>query len=280
MRRIQDMKKAIVLAAMGLALVSAAGCSGGKEENKLETIKEKGVLVMATSPDFAPYEFQDVSSGETKYLGAEIELGKYIAEQMGVELQLEAMDFSAVEAAISTGKVDIAISGFAKTPEREENMGLSNYYRAESSDGKDQGLLVLKEKADQYQTAEDFAGKKVAAQNGALQQNLVMEQLPDAQMEVITSINDGIMMLTTGKVDAVAVADAVGESYTENYPELAMADFYFEYESQGNVVAVTKGQDELLAEVNRIIDDVMEKGLYKQWWDEAVEQANALGLTQ
>ena len=274
------MKKAIVLAVMGLALVSAAGCSGSKEENKLETIKEKGVLVMATSPDFAPYEFQDVSSGETKYLGAEIELGKYIAEQMGVELQLEAMDFSAVEAAISTGKVDIAISGFAKTPEREENMGLSHYYRAESSDGKDQGLLVLKENADQYQTAEDFAGKKVAAQNGALQQNLVTEQLPDAQMEVITSINDGIMMLTTGKVDAVAVADAVGESYTENYPELAMADFYFEYESQGNVVAVTKGQDELLAEINRIIDDVMDKGLYKQWWDEAVEQANALGLTQ
>lgn len=274
------MKKAIALAAIGLALVSAAGCSGGKEENKLETIKEKGVLVMATSPDFAPYEFQDVSSGETKYLGAEIELGKYIAEQMGVELQLEAMDFSAVEAAISTGKVDIAISGFAKTPEREENMGLSNYYRAESSDGKDQGLLVLKGKADQFKTAEDFSGKKVAAQNGALQQNLVTEQLPDAEMEVITSINDGIMMLTTGKIDAVAVADAVGESYVENYPELAMSDFYFEYESQGNVVAVTKGQDELLAEVNRIIDDVNEKGLYKQWWDEAVEQANALGLTQ
>ena len=46
------------------------------------------------------------------------------------------------------------------------------------------------------------------------------------------------------------------------------------------MVAVTKGQDELLAEVNRIIDEVNEKGLYKQWWDEAVEQANALGLTQ
>lgn len=274
------MKKAIALAAIGLALVSAAGCSGGKEENKLETIKEKGVLVMATSPDFAPMEFQDVSSGETKYLGSEIELGKYIAEQMGVELQLEAMDFSAVEAAISTGKVDIAISGFAKTPDREENMGLSHYYKAESSDGKDQGLLVLKDKADQFKTAEDFSGKKVAAQNGALQQNLVTEQLPDAEMEVITSINDGIMMLTTGKVDAVAVADSVGEAYVENYPELTMSDFYFEYESQGNVVAVTKGQDELLAEVNRIIDEVNEKGLYKQWWDEAVEQANALGLTQ
>ena len=53
------------------------------------------------------------------------------------------------------------------------------------------------------------------------------EQLPDAEMEVITSINDGIMMLTTGKVDAVAVADAVGESYTENYPELGMGGVLF-----------------------------------------------------
>ncbi|WP_242963301.1 transporter substrate-binding domain-containing protein [Lachnoclostridium sp. An14] len=273
------MKKAFVIGMMGLVFAAAVGC-GKKEENKLEMIKEKGVLVMATSPDFAPYEFQDVSTGETVYLGSEIELGKYIAEQLGVELQIEAMDFSAVEAAISTGKVDIALSGFAKTPAREENMGLSNYYKAESSDGKDQGLLVLKEYASQYQTAEDFAGKKVGAQNGALQQNLVTEQLPDdTQMETLTNINDGIMMLTTGKIDALAVADAVGESYVQNYPELAMADFYFDYESSGNVAAVTKGQDELLAEVNKIIDDVMEQGLYKQWWDEAVEQANALGLS-
>lgn len=272
------MKKAMIWLAVMAAAVSLSGCSK-KEENKLETIKETGKLVMATSPDFAPYEFQDVSSGETKYLGCDIELGKYIAEQLGVEFELQTMDFAAVEAAIGTGKVDIAISGFAKTPEREENMGLSNYYKAESSDGKDQGLLVLKEKADQYQTAEDFAGKKVAAQNGALQQTLVQEQLPDdVEMQAISSLNDGIMMLTTGKIDALAVADGVGESFAKNYPEITMAEYYFDYESQGNVVAVTKGQDELLAEVNKIIDDVMEKGLYKQWYDEALEQANSLGL--
>ncbi len=273
------MKKIAVLGMMGLALLAAAGC-GKKEENKLASVKEKGVIVMATSPDFAPYEFQDVSSGETKYLGAEIELGKYIAEQLGVELQIEAMDFAAVEAAISTGKVDMAIAGFAKTPAREENMGMSNYYKAESGDGKDQGLLVLKESASQYASAEDFSGKKVGAQNGALQQNLVKEQLPeDVQLESLTNVNDGIMMLTTGKIDALAVAAAVGDSYVANYPELAMADYYFNYESAGNVVAVTKGQDELLEEINKIIDDVMAKGLYKQWWDEAVEQAEALGLS-
>lgn len=273
------MKKVFAAGMLGMALLAAAGC-GKKEENKLEEVKEKGVLVMATSPDFAPYEFQDVSSGEAKYLGAEIELGKYIAEQMGVELQIEAMDFAAVEAAISTGKVDIAIAGFARTPEREENMGMSNFYKAESGDGKDQGLLVLKEMASEYAEAEDFAGKKVGAQNGALQQNLVKEQLPaDVQMESVSTVNDGIMMLTTGKIDALAVTSSVGDSYVTNYPELAMADYYFDYTSSGNVVAVTKGQDELLAEINKIVDDVMEKGLYKQWWDEAVEQAEALGLS-
>ena len=56
------MKKALALTLMGLALAAAAGCGAKEEENKLEMIKEKGVLVMATSPDFAPYEFQDVSA--------------------------------------------------------------------------------------------------------------------------------------------------------------------------------------------------------------------------
>ena len=77
------MKKALALTLMGLALAAAAGCGAKEEENKLETIKEKGVLVMATSPDFAPYEFQDVSAGETKYLGAdpEFSLGNGVLEQ-------------------------------------------------------------------------------------------------------------------------------------------------------------------------------------------------------
>ena len=75
------MKKAFVIGMMGLAFAAVVGC-GKKEENKLEMIKEKGVLVMATSPDFAPYEFQDVSTGETVYLGSEIDLRKYIAERL------------------------------------------------------------------------------------------------------------------------------------------------------------------------------------------------------
>lgn len=264
-----------LLAAM--AATSMMGC-GKKEEDKLAKIKKEGKLVMATSPDFAPYEFEDISSGEKVYAGSDIELGKYIAEQLGVELEIQAMDFSAVQAAVTTGSVDIAISGFSKTPEREESMGLSNFYKAEDDDGKSQGILVLKDQAANYTTAESFSGKKIAAQNGALQQSLVTAQLPDAQLESISNINDAILMLQSGKVDAVAIATTVGESYVANYSDIVMSDWYFEILDDGNVVAVTKGQDALLAEVNKAVDSCMEQGLYKKWYDEAAEQARALGL--
>ena len=81
------MKKGMALTlALMMAASSMMGC-GKKAESKLEKIKADGKIVMATSPDFAPYEFEDISSGETVYAGADIELGKYIAKSLGVELE-------------------------------------------------------------------------------------------------------------------------------------------------------------------------------------------------
>ena len=234
---------------------------------------------MATSPDFAPFEFKDISSGQVEYVGCDIELAKYIADKIGVELEIQPMDFAAVQAAVTSGSVDMAIAGMSYTEERAENMGLSHGYDYDRGDmPSTQGILVMADQVESYQTAEDFAGKKVAAQNGALQQGLVTEQLPDAQMETITTVNDGIMMLQTGKVDAVAVATSVGEPMIENYPELQFAGFWFETDDEGNVVGVPKGEDALLEVVNEAVDEVMEQGLYTQWHDEAVEKAKALGI--
>lgn len=261
---------------------SAAGSEAAESsegEGRLAKIKEAGKITMATSPDFAPFEFKDISSGQVEYVGCDIELAKYIADKIGVELEIQPMDFAAVQAAVTSGSVDMAIAGMSYTEERAENMGLSHGYDYDRGDmPSTQGILVMADQVESYQTAEDFAGKKVAAQNGALQQGLVTEQLPDAQMETITTVNDGIMMLQTGKVDAVAVATSVGEPMIENYPELQFAGFWFETDDEGNVVGVPKGEDALLEVVNEAVDEVMEQGLYTQWHDEAVEKAKALGI--
>ena len=273
------MKKFIALTlAASLAAVSMTACSAQK--SKLDTIKEAGVIKMATSPDFAPMEFENISANGTKeYVGSDIELGKYIAEKLGVQLQIEAMDFAAVQAAVATGSVDMAISGFSWTEERAENMELSTFYNLDEESNKGQGLMVLKEKADQFKSADDFSGLIVGAQNGSLQQQLASTQLPsDVEIKPIGALNEGILSLQTGKIDALAIDGANGELFCETYDGLAMCEFKFVFESEGNVIACQKGQEDLIAAINDIIKEVNEKGLYTEWNNEATELAKSLGL--
>ena len=229
------------------------------------------------SPDFAPLEFEDLSSGEAQYVGSDIELAKYIAEKLGVELEISAMDFSAVQAAIPSGQADIAISGFAKTEERAQNMELSTPFNITEDGG--QTVLVAKGQGANYTAAEDFSGLQIGAQNGSLQYNLVSEQLPDdVEIVPVGSLNDGVLMLETGKIDALASDLSNAELLLESHDGIETTDFMFEYSSEGNVAAVKKGETELIEAVNEIIEEVNELGLYDQWKEEATELAKSLGL--
>ena len=187
------------------------------------------------------------------------------------------MDFSAVLGAVSMGAADLGISGFSPTEERKEAMELSIPYRMEEDDS-GQGLLVPADMVDQYQKAEDFAGKKIAVQNSSLQESLLKAQLPDAIPELVADLNTAVLMLTEGKVDAVGVAGANGKAFAKNYPQVAMSGFYYEQEDTGTSVAAAKGETELIAEINAIIEKAQEEGLFSVWYTEAVELANSLGV--
>ncbi len=272
----KKMKK-LFCAALGAAMLMAAMSGCGSSQNRLEKILESGKLVLATSPDFAPLEFEDLSSGEAQYVGSDIELAKYIAEKLGVELEISAMDFSAVQAAIPSGQADIAISGFARTEERAQNMELSTPFNITEDGG--QTVLVLKGEGANYTAAEDFSGLQIGAQNGSLQYNLVSSQLPeDVEIVPVGSLNDGVLMLETGKIDALASDLSNAELLLESHDGIETTDFMFEYSSEGNVAAVKKGETELIEAVNEIIEEVNELGLYDQWKDEATELAKSLGL--
>ena len=273
MKKMKELFCAALAAAMLMATMS--GC--GSSQNRLEKILESGKLVLATSPDFAPLEFEDLSSGEAQYVGSDIELAKYIAEKLGVELEISAMDFSAVQAAIPSGQADIAISGFARTEERAQNLELSTPFNITEDGG--QTVLVLKGEGANYTTADDFSGLQIGAQNGSLQYNLVSEQLPDdVEIVPVGSLNDGVLMLETGKIDALASDLSNAELLLESHDGIETTDFMFEYSSEGNVAAVKKGETELIEAVNEIIEEVNELGLYDQWKEEATELAKSLGL--
>ena len=173
------------------------------------------------------------------------------------------------------GSVDMSLNGYAYTEERAQNMGISDGFN-KSDEG--HGIIVLKERADEFSDAASFDGMVLGVQNASLQQQLRNEQLPDSTEEVVTNLNDAIMMLATGKVDGVASDLTVAQQYCDNYPDLQISDFRFEYETEGQRVLVPKGEDELLEAINEIIAEVNESGIYAQWLEESTELATSLGL--
>ena len=109
------------VAVMMTAVLCGCGAgqtSGGAEaSNRLEKIKERGYIEVATEPYFAPNEFIDsTKTGDEQYVGADIEMAKYIADKLGVELKIVPLEFAAVLSSITEGKYDLAISALAYTP--------------------------------------------------------------------------------------------------------------------------------------------------------------------
>ena len=245
--------------------------------DKLDKILKAGVITCATSPDFAPNEFIDISSGETKYVGCDMDLAQYIADSLGVKLEIVPMKFDAIKAAVTTGQVDMAIAGLAYTEDRAKNMQLSDLFGNTDAD-EGQGIVILKENADKLKTADDFAGKTVLAQNGSVQFDLTTTQLPKAKCTPIADVNNGAMEIMTGQADGLTLDLAVAKVMINTHKELAISDFQFEYESKGNVIGCTKGETKLVNAINQIVKEVNDKGLYKQWKDKAVELAKSLGV--
>ena len=241
--------------------------------NALEKIQAEGVLTVALSPDFAPMEFVDASkSGQDQYVGFDVELAKFIAQELGVELQIEAMGFDACQTAVYTGNVPMSISGYSWTEERAKNYELSDYYYAGDNET-DQVILLKSENADKYTKAEDFAGVDVGAQNASLQMDLVTSQLSDANAVAIGDITVGVMELLSGNIEALAVAKGNAEMIMDANPDLVICSWQFEVaeEFEANVIMIQKGETELLEAVNAALAKAYAAGYYGTWYDEAVE---------
>lgn len=286
MKKISKLVCIIMCIAMVAALCacgsSASAPAASEPQNALEKIKAEGVLTVALSPDFSPMEFVDASkSGQDQYVGFDVSLAKYIAEYIGVDLTIEAMNFDACQTAVYTASVPMAISGFSWTEERAENYNISDYYYAGDNET-EQVLLIRSADADKYKAAEDFAGLDVGAQNASLQMQLVTEQLTDANPITIGDIGTGVLELQNGNIEALAVAKGNASMIISSNPDLAICSWEFDVkaEYEANVVLVTKGEDELLAVVNEALAKAYADGLYGEWYNAAVELAKSENATE
>ena len=269
------MKKLIAIALSAiLALGLFAGCvqeQAGPGENtyNLTTVKE-GYLTVLTSPDYAPYEFYALDEdGNPTLAGFDMALAQYIADYLGLTLEVVPMDFKGIPDEMGNGKGDIALAGLSPDPDRLLKMDFSDIYY----DGK-QAFVTVKDKKAQFTDLASTNDSKfqIAAQSGTIQEELAAEFSPNAQYTALTKATDIIAELVSGKIDGAYIEWDVAVAYQANYPDLEIL-CEVPYEAEGNVIGVSKGNADLLKYVNEALHKCVDDGEFAKFVAKALEQA-------
>lgn len=233
------------------------------------TTVSEGTLTVATSPDFAPYEFYAIGEdGQATLAGFEMSLAQYIADYLGLELEVVAMDFDGTLMELQNKSVDLGMAGYSPKPERENIMDFSDIFYTGG-----QSFVTTQDKADLFTSLEDTnkAEYSIGAQTGSIQVDLAQTNSPDAELIQLPKVTDVITDLLAGNLDGAYIETVVAETYAKNYPELNVL-LDVPYEQEGSVVGVSMGNTALLEGVNRAIAAALEDGTM----DEFITQANEL----
>ena len=286
------MKKMTKFACLVLALLmtlSLFGCGNTAETEKVEepeaaaepeataapeeaafTTVVPGKLTVATSPDFAPYEFYALDeNGDPTLAGFDVALAQYIADYLGLELDIIPMDFDGILAELAAGTVDLGLAGLSPDPDRMDVMDFSDVYYVSS-----QSFVSVASKADLFDSLESANDPKftIGAQNGSIQLDLAQSNTPDADIVSLTKVTDIVAELVGGKLDGAFIETAVAECYAKNYPELVIVSDV-PYDAEGSIVGVTKGNPALVAAVNLAIAAALADGSVDQFVADANELA-------
>lgn len=242
--------------AFALALVMAlgllAGCGSSNSDNNTPAGDDasdaaKTKLVVATSPDFPPFE--SLEGGEV--VGIEVDILNKIAEKMGMELDIQQMDFDSVIPGVQAGKFDVGMSGITVTDKRKENVDFSSVYFMAA-----QAIVVAD--GSSITDKADLEGKKVSVQTGTTAEEYCMGN--GYEVLAFTANNDAAAALTAGKVDAWVVDNEVALAMA---PELGLTVLDEAMTSEPYAFALQKGSD-LLAPFNEALDALLSDGTIEQ----------------
>lgn len=239
--------------------------TSSEEATNEEETTEKEVYTVATDNGYVPFEFIDEETGEL--VGFDIDLMNALAEEAGIEIEYETLEFDGIVAGISSGRFDIAIAGMTITEERQESIDFTQpYYEA--------GLiLAVRDDNEEIQSIEDVDGKVVATRTGSTSETYLKEHT-DAIPEAFPQIIEGYQNVLAGRADAVLY-------------DLPNVLFYSEQEAEGRLKTVGEkltGEEYGIAfpkgsELRDVIDEALttlkENGtyddIYEKWFGERPE---------
>lgn len=197
---------------------SDASSSAAKTE-KLQQIKDAGVLKVGTSAEYSPYEFHKVVDGEDKIVGFDDFLVQEIAKDMGVKVEYEDMDFDGLLGALQADKVDIVLAGMTPDEKRKKSVDFSDIYYTNSN-----VCIVAKGKEDTIKKSEDLKDLTVGVQKGTTQADYVTNTLGISDATQLKKIPDLMLELQNGKIDVIVTGKAVAEINVKKYDNIAIGN--------------------------------------------------------
>ena len=261
----------VLTAVMALSLASCGSSdkskeASGEKSGVVSDIKESGKLILATNPEFAPFEFVSMKDGKEKIIGADIMFAEEIAKDLGVKLEIRSMNFNGLIEALNAGNCDMVIAGMNPTPDRKKSVAFSELYYGDSP----QVILINNKDADKIKTKEDLKGLKIGAQKGSVQEEVIINELKDSTLHAIPNIPNLIQELKNSQIDAIVLEKPVAEQALKSVSEdIQLAPFEINVDYSGYAVAIKKGNEDLVEEVNKTIKRIETEKLMDSFIKEA-----------
>ncbi len=231
---------------------SSASATSEASADLLSTIKEKGVITVATEGDWSPYTYHDESTNEL--VGFDVELAKMIADKLGVTVEYKETDWDSILAGVQSGVFDLAINGVTYTDERAEAFNFSEPYLY------DQTVLIVLEDNDDIHSFEDLNGKVSTNSPGSSYAEMGEEY--GATVNYINTFADTIQLLQRGDADATINSLSVFNDYVNEKGDSAGIKIVDETDPEKTVIAAQKSDSttSLIEEINKILDELRNDG--------------------
>ena len=233
-------------AASSVASSAASSEAASSAAAALSTV-EAGKLTMATNATFPPYEMT-TDSGELE--GIDVDTAKAIAEKLGLELQIDDMDFDAALLSVQQGKADIVMAGVTVTDERKAVMDFSDSYATGI-----QSIIVPND--SDIASPDDLSGKKIGTQRGTTGYIYCSDDFGEDSVVAYDSGLTAVQALNNGQVDAVVIDNAPATEYVAANPGLKVLDT--SYAEEDYAIGMAKGSA-LEDAVNKALEELKDDG--------------------
>lgn len=239
----------------------AAGQAAGRDWG------QDGLLRIGMEAGYPPNNWQEGEPTDTNIPienldgayaeGYDVEVGRIIAEKLGLEPVAVKMEFTGLISALNNGQIDVIIAGMLDTPERKESCAFSSYYSTPFS------YVLMVPEGSPYEDAtslSDFSGASVLGQVNTLLDE-VIDQIPNVNhITPVDSTSDMIARLKNGTVDAITMDIDSARGYVQSDPSVVMVEFEdgkgFKLDYSGSCVGIRKGDTDLLELVNDAVEAI------------------------